>query len=538
VDQGTVTTSSGAVRGHEEDGVLAFLGVPYAEAPAGDLRFRPPLRRTPWSGVRDASEFGPIAPQSPASLGAYVPGDPLEQGEDCLVLNVWTPTDTRRPVPVMVFVHGGAFFNGASSSRLYRPERLVQRGVIVVTFNYRLGALGFLAHPLLASTTPGFGNWGLLDQVAALQWVQENISAFGGDPSNVTAFGESAGAMAICDLMSTPSAHGLFRRVIAQSGPPYAVPPQAAISVAERLFRVLGLSNPNRDQLCAISTEDLVAAQSEVNLAIDAGIGLPFPPVVDGGLLSVPPEDAIGQGISTEIDLLAGWNHDEFKLFSFVALAGREFSRTDLEHFVRRYLRGGGVEESVAIEIIDEYEQARDERGDSATNRELLDAILTDWIFRIPITRCADAHAKRSPRTYLYEFDWPSPFAGGALGACHGIDLPFVFGTVHDPIIGLFAGAGEDASRLVEGVQSAWVSFASGGNPSSERVGEWPEYSSHERRVMRLGLDRVVVADPHGRERVAWERRLGKYGVCGPIEGAVRPGVDLLAPETPRPSGT
>jgi para-nitrobenzyl esterase len=531
VDKQTVAIASGLVKGRENDGVLEFLGIPYAAAPSGNLRFRRPVPPDHWSGVRDATEFGPTAPQATAALGAYVPGDPLEQGEDCLVLNVFAPTGAARPAPVMVFVHGGAFFNGAASSRLYRPHALVRRGVVVVTFNYRLGALGFLAHPILATAgEPGFGNWGLLDQIAAFGWVQQNIAAFGGDPHCVTAFGESAGAMSICDLMTVPEARGLFHRAIAESGPALAVPARAAIDVAERLFALLGFAEPSREQLAAVPTEDFVAAQVEVNLAIDAGIGVPFPPVVDGGVLAIAPEDAIASGATAGIDLLAGWNRDEFKLFSFAALAGREFSRADLGAYVGRYLRGGGVEESFTDELIAVYENARHAKGDPVTDRELFDAIITDWIFRIPITRLAEAHCRNSSRTYLYEFDWPSPFAGGALGACHGIDLPFVFGTVNDPIIGLFAGAGDEASLLAGDVQSAWVGFATNGDPSGERVGRWPAYTTAERRVMRLGLERAVVVDPHGAERAAWERRLGKYGVGGPIEGAVRPSVDLLAP--------
>jgi para-nitrobenzyl esterase len=539
VEKRTAATTSGVVRGSEDEGVFEFLGIPYAAAPSGDLRFRRPVPPQPWSGVRAATAFGPIAPQGPAALGAYVPGDHLEQGEDCLVLNVYAPEGVRAALPVMVFVHGGAFFNGAGSSRLYRPHELVRRGVVAVTFNYRLGALGFLAHPTLATSGErGFGNWGLLDQTAAFDWVQRNIAAFGGDPRRVTVFGESAGAMAICDLMTLPEARGLFHRAIAQSGAAFAVPAHAAIDVAQRLFEVLGLEDPSRERLCAVPTEDLIAAQLEVNNSIDAGIGLPFPPVVDGGVLSVAPEEAIVRGASASIDLLAGWNRDEFKLFSFAALAGRDFSRADLETHIRRYLRGGGVDEAFASELIAVYEDARVGKGDAISDRDLLDAIVTDWIFRIPITRMADAHCKRSPGTYLYEFDWPSPFAGGALGACHGIDLPFVFGTVRDPIIGLFAGSGDDAFALAEDVQSAWVAFALNGDPSSERVGDWPAYTAGERRVMRLGLEETVVADPHATERRAWERGLGNYGVGGPIEGAVRRSVDLLAPDVEDRPGT
>ena len=531
--EGAVSTRCGFVRGAEADGVWSYRGIPYASAPLGRLRFRPPQPAPAWSGVRDASVFGPVAPQPPSGIGSYFPGDPAEQAEDCLLCNIWTPAPGRGPLPVMVYVHGGAFSNGSGSSVMYRADRLAARGVVVVTFNYRLGVLGFLAHPALADDeSGGFGNWGLCDQLAALRWVRENIGAFGGDPSNVTVFGESAGAMSICDLLAAPAAGGLFRRAIVESGAALAIEPPPAARIAERLAGELGLSEPSRDALAAVPAGELLTAQITVNGEVDAGFGLPFQPVVDGGLLTCHPEDAIVAGSSSGVDLLIGSNRDEFKLFSFAVLAGKDLAEAEAEALVARYLRGAGIEDqALAAEALAAYGTARADRGEPATARALFDAIVTDWIFRVPQLRLADAHRRRTPATYAYLFDWPSPFAGGGLGACHGVELPFVFGTVHEPIVGLFSGSGEDAFRLSDEMQASWVAFAGAGDPSNDLTGAWPRYAAPRRATMRFGPRTDLVDAPYEAERRFWERRLGRYGVGGPIEGVRRRDVALVAPE-------
>jgi len=262
-------TSHGRLRGVVEDGVVAFKGVPYAAPPTGPLRWRPPEPPARWTGIRDALEFGPRAPQSAPLPTETFPGDPLEQSEDCLSLNVWTPEvdDARRPV--MVWVHGGGFTTGSGAVGLYRGEHLARRGVVVVTINYRLGALGWLAHPLLEHPAGGLGNWGLLDQMAALAWVRDNIAGFGGDPSKVMVFGESAGAMSVAALLASRSARPLFRRAAVQSGAAVALGVRSAAVLAEDILSGLGLSPApdTAEVLRQVPAEELLEVQHDVAAA-------------------------------------------------------------------------------------------------------------------------------------------------------------------------------------------------------------------------------------------------------------------------------
>ena len=313
-----VDTSTGRLRGAvTPNGTRVFKGVPFARPPVGRLRFAPPLPVEPWAGVRDASEFGPVSPQSTFGLGFMGAGQ-QPQSEDCLYLNVWTPSlEARRPV--MVWIHGGAFVFGAGSEPLYDGSRLAARGdVVVVTINYRLGALGYLCHPALAEPTTG--NAGLLDQIAALTWVRDNASVFGGDPDRITIFGESAGSMSVTTLMGTPAARGLFSKAIAQSGAPTTATLDEAADTAERVAARVGVGV---EGLRAVPAAQLIDAQQQLMFGAQAGGGglvtggvMPFRPTVDGDVLPRPPEEAIAAGESALVALLIGTNRDEMKLFS------------------------------------------------------------------------------------------------------------------------------------------------------------------------------------------------------------------------------
>jgi len=513
----TVTTRHGTVRGLEVDGALVFLGIPFARAPLGELRFRPPVEPEPWRGVRDATAPGLIAPQPATVLAGYVPGDPLEQGEDCLSLNVFTAglDDGRRPV--LVYIHGGAFLIGTGAGVMYRGEQLARRGVVVVTMNYRLGALGFLAHPDLESPgETGFGNWGLADQLASLRWVRDHIAAFGGDPAKVTVLGESAGAMSAADLLGAPAASGLFQRAILESGATLARFRPSAAAVAERFAAALGLSGVRRDLLEQVPLAEMLAAQAGMVDGPGSDASMPFQPVVDGGILPVHPDQAIAAGRTNVGALLIGTNRDEFRLFTVGQRQLADLDEAGLEALVRVYIPTDAPLDAGGL--VEAYRTADAHRGVRRTRRDLFETIAGEALFRIPALRLASRHAALAP-TYCYRFDWESPFAGLGLGACHGLELPFVFGTVVNPVIGLFSGSTPEAFALSEAMQSSWTQFVSNGDPAVPETGPWPAYDVEHRPTLVLGSDIHLEQAPGEEERRYWEDRLGRYGVAGELRG-------------------
>jgi para-nitrobenzyl esterase len=453
-----------------------------------------------------------MAPQSPPLPTESFPGDPTHYSEDCLFLNVWTAgvDDARRPV--MVWIHGGGFTTGSGGVGLYRGEHLARRGVVVVTLNYRLGTLGWLAHPNLAQPRGGLGNWGLLDQIAALTWVRDHIEAFGGDPGNVTVFGESAGAMSVAALLGAPTARSLFRRAAVQSGAAAGLGVASASGLAEDVTAELGLSEVSLEALQRIPVEEILAAQTVVGAAYE-GLGLAFQPVVDGHALPRHPAVEIATGAAAGIDLLIGTNRDEWKFFTFTTASLREIDDSCLLRLVSRHIDIAGLAGSVpADELITVVREARSERGFSTHPAELYAAMCSDWIFRVPSMRLAEAHATLHPRTFAYLFDWESPFGDGALGSCHALEIPFVFGTVSNPAIAPFSGSGSEAETLSRRMQAAWVAFAATGDPSTGELGTWPAYEPQRRTTMRLGRLAGSVEAPMESERAWLDAALGPYG--------------------------
>ena len=497
-----VTTTAGDVEGLAESGLQVFRGIPYAKPPVGELRLRGPVDVEPWTGVRSAHEFGCWAPQADpvTTLTGQMPG---RRDEDCLSLNVWTPgTDGARPV--MVWIHGGGFINGSGASALYDGSRLAARGdVVVVTVNYRLGVLGFLAHRELADEACGgaAGNWGLLDQVAALRWVRDNIAAFGGDPGNVTIFGESAGGMSVADLLVMPSARGLFRRAIVQSGPPNATTMDRAEEVAAKLVAELGVASVAA--LRDVPTDAILAAQAKL-VAERRAAGLPLVPVVDGVSIPTPPLQALAEGAAHGVDVLIGTNRDEAKMFMVADPANRDPDEGVLRRRMEAIFRANDIDTS-PDDVIDGYREARAARGEAVDPRELWSAIETDRMFRIGSVRAADALSANGSRTHMYLFTWESPAMRGALGACHALEIPFVFGTLASPGIDKFAGSGPDADRLSEQMMDAWLAFARTGDPNNEGASvPWPAYDDSRRATMVFGIDPHVVDAPYDEERALW----------------------------------
>jgi para-nitrobenzyl esterase len=497
-----IETTSGKIEGVFRKGLYIFRGIPYAAPPVGERRWLPPGPPKPWGGVRLAKEFAPTAPQAPMDIPFLEPPEKQLQSEDCLYLNIWTPKLDGANRPVMVWIHGGFFTTGAGSWLVYNGRSLSTRGdVVVVTINYRLGVLGFLnLNEVTKSRIPATGNEGLLDQVLALEWVRDNISRFGGDPNNVTIFGESAGAMSEGVLLAMPKARGLFHRAILQSGAAHHVNSlERAEKVAEVFLDILDMKPTEVNKLRSLTEQQIINAQAEVitrahgpKLAMG---GLPLGPVVDGNIIPEKPIHTIAGGSADNISVLIGTNLDEWKLFAVLDKNLPNLNEGDLLRRCRRLVRRGDISG-----LVEAYHRARSQRNVPVTPAELFIAIQTDRFFRMPAIRLAEAHYRRRQPTYMYLFTWVSPLLNGILGACHALDLGFVFGTLDDNL----TGSGEEAQALSEKMQDAWTGFARRGDPSCESMGEWEIYGER-RETMILGKQCTLVEAPYDEERRAWE---------------------------------
>ncbi|WP_274911541.1 carboxylesterase/lipase family protein [Streptomyces sp. WZ-12] len=436
-----MATSAGQVRGVARDGIAGFLGIPYAAAPEGPLRFRPPAPAPGWDGVRDATAFGSAPPQlapGPGAPAAWRPGD----GLDCLTVNVWTPQAGAARLPVMVWIYGGLWKYGAASMPHYDGAALAGSGVVVVTFNYRVGFEGF-------GQLPGVeDNRGLRDQLAALEWVRENIAGFGGDPDRVTVFGQSAGAAATALLATAPAAAGLFRRAIAQSIPAGARTPDEAEAVTAAIAAAAEVP-PTAEALAALPPEALLAVQ-DAPLRTMAG-PTAFAPVIDGDLVTGPPWTAFRAGAGRGVDLVCGFTHEEYRGQGPPAPPGVD---------VAAVAEAFGLDRAAAAA----YRRSQPTLDDA----ELCTVMLSDAVVRMPTTWVAEAHAAAGGRTWLYDFAWRGP----TLGAAHGIDVPLVFGTATTRPAARFLGSPPpaDAAALSADLRAAWTSFAATGDPG------WPRF--------------------------------------------------------------
>src|SRR5438132_925558 len=417
-----VETTTGSVQGRVKDGICDFRGIPYAAPPVGELRFRPPQPVEPWTGVRDATRFGPMAPQNMGAMEQMFGAPPQPMDEDCLTLNVWTPACDDGKRPVMVWIHGGAFLFGTGATPWYDGRSFARDDVVLVTINYRLGAFGFLH-------VDGQGNNGILDQVAALEWVRDNIAAFGGDPGNVTAFGESAGAMSVGTLLGLPAAKGLFVKAIPQSGAAHhGKPADQADDVAREFLAEVGVE-PGADaleRLRAVPVENLLAAQANVVMRRLPG-GLPFTPVVDGVVLPEAPIDAIGKGQAAGVTVLIGTTREEWKLF---ALLDPSVARLDDAGLARR-VANLIADPDRASAVVESYRSRRPGAGIP----DLAVDLGTDEVFRMPAVRLAERQSGLGNDVYMYRFDFATPAWGGQLGACHALEIPFVFACLGAPAV-------------------------------------------------------------------------------------------------------
>lgn len=496
----SVETRFGRIDGVEAARVVAFKGVPFAASTEGAARFAPPEPPRPWSGVYKADGYGPVAPQ-PEMPGMPILDGLARQSEDCLTLNVWTPACDGARRPVLVWIHGGAFLIGAGSQSLYDGAKLARRGdVVVVTINYRLGPFGFLRlEELTGGRIPASGNEGLLDQIAALCWVRDHIARFGGDPGNVTIFGESAGAMAVAALLVMPAARGLFHRAIAQSGAGHGAREAGdGTRVAAELARLLEIDGSNADAWRSLAPARFHALALKLGSRVRKGDGgiapdiMTYQPVVDGNHLPQRPIEAMQAGVGARVPLLIGTTSEEMKFFP---PEREDWGDSDLARRLHELMPVSHGEDLIArYRALDTGASARD----------LYYAIETDRIFRLPALRLAEAaHAHATP-AYVYEFTWPSPAMGGAFGSCHAIDLGFTFGNGIEGLLAVFFGMGPSAQALADTMMDAWCAFARTGKPETPALGPWPVYEAETRATMMLGATSALARAPGEARRAIW----------------------------------
>ncbi|AGB21937.1 carboxylesterase type B [Mycobacterium sp. JS623] len=434
----TVSTRTGEVRGKLRDGVHAFRGIPYAQPPIGPLRFTAPLPHEPWEGVVDATEFGSAPPQPMR----------LTTSDEWLTVNVWTPDPGASGLPVMVWLYGGRFTTGAADESYSDGSRLAAGGVVVVSLNYRVAGEGFM---LIDGAVP---NRGLLDQVAALRWVRDNIAGFGGDPDTVTVFGESAGAASVAMLMVMPSAAGLFRRGIAESVPNFLFGSDLAADVAAAVADKLGV-RATASELAGVSPQALADAAGAIDYRARWGYGLAvrgshFGPVIDGDILPDSPFRALAAGTGRDIELLIGHNRDEYR----IVLGGDEVTPEAAQRALS------------SLPPIADGADAYRSGYPHADDRELYELVCSDFVYRMPTLHIAQAHAAGGGTTYLYEFC----FDASAVGAAHTTEMPMVFDTLDSELGSALYGAAPQAESVAHEMSAAWRAFATNGDPG------WPAY--------------------------------------------------------------
>ena len=506
-----VETTAGKVRGASENGINIFKGINYGASTAGKNRFMPPAKPEPWSGLRDALHYGASAPQTvpgaPGILGALDflisaenPRD-VGESEDCLVLNVWTPgINDGRKRPVMFWIHGGGFTSGSGSARLYDGANLARRGeVVVVTINHRLGALGYTyLRDAGGEAFAASGNAGMLDIIAALEWVRGNIAGFGGDPGRVLIFGESGGGQKVSALLAMPAAKGLFHRAVIESGPGLRMVDRAeAAKVGKMFLDELGIKAERIKDIQAAPLERILATQGAVNRKLPPmtpGLIEGFAPVVDGVWLLQHPFDPVAPDVSADVPLIIGHNHTEMTLFAGADPRVFSLDEAGLHQRLKPLLKDST--DSVLRAFRSTYP-----RENPSGLYFLITTAYPTVAFTEKIAERRAALHKAS--TYVYEFTWPTPILGGRMRSPHTIEMPFVFDNVGDPLVQKLTGGGADTFPLAEQVCDTWVAFASTGNPNSKNFPHWAPHSAADREVMIINTQSRAEKDPDRAAREA-----------------------------------
>jgi para-nitrobenzyl esterase len=487
--QGPVAnTTAGKIRGVvEENKVSAFRGIPYGAPTGGANRFMPAVKPEAWAGIKETVEWGPEAPQGPHTeipeVAATIPKVAIS--EDCLHLNVWTNGLDSHKRPVMVWLHGGGFTSGNGSYSMYDGANMARKhDVVTVTVNHRLNSFGFLyLADIGGAKYANASNVGITDVVAALEWVRDNIANFGGDPNNVTIFGQSGGAGKVSTLLAMPSAKGLFHRAIVQSGANLkGVSTDDATKTARMLMDKLGVQTA--DQLQQVPMDQLIAATLATR-------GLRLAPVVDGKTLPAGPFDPSAPAMSADVPLLIGTTEFEINFFPNTKLDPIDDS--ELHSAVKQATRAGDAEVDKLIAL---YRKGRPK----ATDIDLSEIIASDG-FRTSVIAEAERKSAQAAPVYMYYFTWKTPVRDGKLKAFHTLEIPFVLANVDEAKS--MTGSGSDRYALQDKMSGAWASFARTGNPNHKGLPNWPAFKTEQRATMIFDNQCKVVDDPHGEERLA-----------------------------------
>ena len=488
-----VKTVSGRVQGESQNGVNRFLGIPYAQSIAGRNRFAPPQPVKPWTDVREAVRYADSAPQQasdPTSstpvTPAFAPPDYVEFGDDCLALNVWTPEGADGSLPVMVWLHGGGWVRGSGSCAIYDGENLAGRGdVVIITINHRLGASGLTDFSrVLGGEFADSSNLGIRDIIAALEWVRDNIAAFGGNPDLVTIFGESGGGWKVNTMLGVPSAKGLFHRAIVESGPlTRFMTPEQADEVANGVLAELGVTPENAEALYDISFQDVLKAEAAVTAKTPMSFQAPgFPsgfwPVIDGDIIPDHVYDPVAAPCSLDVPLLIGQTGTEFTLFMLGDQAAYSLDDAGLEQRVAQMFR------DAAPQVLETYRRDFPDYDPSG----LWFRIFSDYAMGALSSEIMDVRSAASGAApvYAYRFDWQTPILDGKLYSPHTIEIPFVFANATTEAGIVMTGGGNGPAALAKTVSSAWVEFARTGKPAAEGLPEWPVFSKEGRESMHL----------------------------------------------------
>lgn len=494
--QPVVKTTEGQLQGHVNKGTYEFLGIHYGAPTGGEARFLPPGKPAKWQGVKEASAKGDQCPQPPVNMppemASVLSFSDQPMSEDCLVLDLWTPAvkDSGKR-PVMVWLHGGGYFLGSGGDKYYHGSNL-SRGndVVVVSLNHRLNTFGFF--PLGPDAGPDYkqsGNVGMMDIVRALEWVHENISQFGGDPNNVTVFGQSGGAGKVSTLLAMPSAKGLFHRGIMQSGGGVSARAESdAMVVGQNIYKQLGVKPGDVKALQQLPMDTLIKAAGKMGL-------LPFGPYMDGEVIATHPFEPVASPIQNKVPIMVGYTKDEATNIFLSDPTWDKMTDDDLKKRVSGVVPADKVDEAIAL-----YRS----KAPNDKPMHLWTSIVTDQMFASSTIMVAERKlAQKAAPVYMYKVDWESPVLGGKLRSPHAVEMPFVFDTVYTAE-GL-VGNGEQQENMAKAMSQSFAAFARNGDPNTLGLPEWPPYTLEKRDTLIFDNDITVIADPSSDIRLFWE---------------------------------